>query len=160
MEEEPLASSLAARGSLLARYLRPQRSRVLVLAFLLLSSIGLQLLNPQILRRFIDAATQGGSDRTLTIAGILFIVVALLQQLFSVGATYLSENVGWSATNALRADLLAHCLRLDQSFHKARTPGELIERVDGDVTALATFFSSFVVNIFGNVVLLVGVLVV
>jgi ABC-type multidrug transport system fused ATPase/permease subunit len=133
---------------------------VAILAFLLLSSIGLQLLNPQILRRFIDAATQGGSDRTLTVAGILFIVVALLQQLFSVGATYLSENVGWSATNALRADLLAHCLRLDQSFHKSRTPGELIERIDGDVTALANFFSQFIVQVLGNALLLAGILAV
>src|SRR6266542_6072935 len=53
-----------------------------------------------------------------------------------------------------------HCLRLDLTFHKARTSGELIERIDGDVTALAAFFSRFVVNVLGNLVLLVGVLVV
>ena len=42
---------------------------------------------------------------------------------------------------ALRADLAEHCLYLDMSFHNARTPGEMIERVDGDVNVLANFFS-------------------
>ena len=45
------------------------------------------------------------------------------------------------------------------SFHKKRTPGELIERIDGDVTALANFFSRFVVNVLGNAVLVIGILV-
>ena len=33
------------------------------------------------------------------------------------------------------------------SFHNDHTPGELIERIDGDVTELATFFSQFVLNL-------------
>ena len=45
-------------------------------------------------------------------------------------------------------------------FHKARTPGELIERIDGDVTALANFFSQFVIQVLGSLLLLLGVLVV
>ena len=155
-----MAAHLVDHRGFLATYLRPQRWRVVVLAALLLTSIGLQLANPQILRRFIDAATQGGSDRMLTTAAILFIAIALVQQVLAVGATYLSENVGWAATNALRADLLLHCLRLDQTFHKTRTPGELIERIDGDVTALANLFSQFVVQVLGNLLLLVGVLLV
>ena len=153
-----MTTALKDRWKLLATYLGPQRGRVTLLTALLLSSIALQLLNPQILRRFIDTATTGGSTSALTVAAVLFIVVALVQQLVAVGATYFSENVGWTATNALRADLLLHCLRLDQSFHKTRTPGELIERIDGDVTALANFFSQFVIQLVGNFLLLVGVL--
>jgi ATP-binding cassette, subfamily B, bacterial len=144
---------------MLVTYLQPQRLRVSLLAALLLGSIGLQLFNPQILKRFIDSATHGGTDRTLTIAAGLFLLIALIQQASSVGATYLSENIGWTATNAVRADLLRHCLRLDQSFHKTRTPGELIERIDGDATALANFFSQLVIQVAGNLLLLVGVLV-
>jgi ABC-type multidrug transport system fused ATPase/permease subunit len=160
MEDKPLTSQFPGRATLLTTYLRPQRSRVAILAALLLSSIGLQLYNPQILRRFIDSATAGAALQTLINAAILFIVVALAQQLTSVAATYLSENVGWSATNALRADLLRHCLRLDQSFHKSRTPGELIERIDGDVTTLANFFSQLIIQVLGNALLLLGILVV
>ena len=82
------------------------------------------------------------------------------QRCLDAVSRYVGEDLGWSATNTLRADLLLHVLRLDQTFHKGRTVGELIERVDGDVTALANFFSRFVVNVLGNIVLLVGVLVV
>ena len=43
---------------MLIRYLKPQRTRVAILAMLLCSSIGLQLFNPQIVRYFIDTAIQ------------------------------------------------------------------------------------------------------
>src|SRR5262245_49989031 len=144
--------------NLLLGYLKPQWPRVALLALVLLTSIGLELLNPQILRSFIDAATAQGPQQELISTALLFIGVALLHQLLSVAATYFSENVGWRATNALRADLAAHCLALDLSFHNARTPGELIERVDGDVSTLANFFSRFVVVVVGSSVLLLGIL--
>ena len=84
---------------LLITYLKPQRFRVLSLAVLLLSSIGLQLVNPQILRAFIDSATAGGALRTLTGIAVLFLGVALIGQVLSVAANYLGENVGRTATN-------------------------------------------------------------
>src|SRR5207302_9670749 len=129
-------------------------------AFLLLATIALQIANPQLLRRFIDSALAGADVGTLVGIAVLFMVIALFTQIFDAAARYVGEDLGWAATNTLRADLLMHTLRLDQTFHKTRTSGELIERVDGDVTALATFFSAFVVNIFGNLLLLAGVLVV
>ncbi len=86
-------------------------------------------------------------------------VLAVAQQLFSVVATYLAETVGWLATNELRGDLAFHLLHLDMGFHKTRTPGELIERIDGDITALSNFFSQFVIHVVANLVLLVGILV-
>jgi ATP-binding cassette, subfamily B, bacterial len=153
-----MTGDLSARRRMLETYLGPQRARVTLLVLFLVGSIALQLLNPQILKRFLDSATSGAADRVLAVTAGLFLAVALIQQLVTVATTYLSENVGWTATNALRADLLRHCLQLDQSFHKTRTPGELIERIDGDVTALANFFSQLVIQVLGNVLLLFGVL--
>jgi len=94
----------------------------------------------------------------LLLAALLFLGVALVQQVVGVLAAYVSENLGWLTTNDLRADLAAHCLDLDISFHNAHSPGEMIERIDGDVTALSNFFSQFVIQIAGNTLLLVGVL--
>jgi ATP-binding cassette subfamily B protein len=85
--------------------------------------------------------------------------VALVGQFLAVLSVYASENVGWTATNRVREDLALHCLRLDLPFHNARTPGEMIERVDGDVAQLSGFFSQFVIKVLGNIVLLVGILV-
>lgn len=54
---------------------------------------------------------------------------------------------------------MRHLLRLDLYFHKAHTPGELINRVDGDVTQLANFFSLLSVNILGDSLLVLGILI-
>ncbi|MEH2088167.1 ABC transporter ATP-binding protein [Nostoc sp.] len=146
--------------NLLVDYLQPQKWRVVKFAIALLASIGLQLINPQILRYFIDTAAVGGSGKNLLFAALLFIGVALITQLITIAATYYGENLAWRATNALRADLVEHCLRLDLSFHKLSTPGELLERVDGDVQTLSQFFSNFTVYILGNLLLMLGVIVI
>jgi ATP-binding cassette subfamily B protein len=149
--------------TLLIDYLRPQWAMALALAVLLLANIGLQLVNPQIMRTFIDVATTTAASaetaRILLRVSLLFIGVGLAQQMVSLAATYFGETVGWTSTNALRADLANHCLHLDMSFHNARTPGEMIERIDGDMNSLSNFFSQFVIQVFGNAILLVGALV-
>lgn len=149
---------LKSYQALLVQYLRPQWRRVLLLSFLLLTSVGLQLVNPQILRYFIDTALSSSATTPLLLAGLLFIGIALLNQGTSVWATYVSENLAWTATNTLRTDLIAHYLHLDMAFHKAHTPGELIERIDGDVDTLSNFFSQLTVHLLANTLLLLGVL--
>jgi len=144
--------------TLLAKYIRPQGRRVLYLALFILTGIALQVVSPQIMRFFVDAAREGAPQVELVRAAVLFIVLALVQQGSSVLATYLGENVGWSATNALRSDLSRHCLHLDMTFHNQHTPGEMIERVDGDVTSLSNFFSQFTIQLLGNALLLVAIL--
>jgi ATP-binding cassette subfamily B protein len=143
---------------LLVNYLKPQWRKTLLMVVLLLASVGLQLVNPQLLRYFIDTALRGRAAALLTLAAVLFIGIALANQAVSILATYISENVAWTATNRLRTDLVAHCLSMDMAFHKAHTSGELIERIDGDVNTLSNFFSQFVVHLLSNVVLLIGVL--
>ncbi|NOK63323.1 MAG: ABC-type multidrug transport system, ATPase and permease component [Chloroflexi bacterium AL-W] len=151
--------SLTVYWSLFAHYLTTQRKRMILLTIVLLGGIGFQIANPQVLRVFIDAALNGAPFRDLMIAAALLLGLALLVQFLTVLATYLSEVVGWTATNALRVDLVAHCLDLDLSFHTVHTSGELLECVDGDVSALAHFFSQLVVQVFGNMLLLAGILI-
>lgn len=147
-------------GTLLSDYLKPQRGRVIGLAIALLATIALQILNPQLLGIFIDTATTSGATQTLVAIALAFMAIAVLIQLLSVVTTYLSETVAWTATNALRLDLVNHCLRLDLSHHQLRTPGEWTERIDGDVTALSRFFSQLVIHVLGNSILLIGILII
>src|SRR5690606_9115172 len=145
--------------SLLRRYLAPQRGMAILMAALLLSAAGLQLVVPQLLRRFIDGAlASAGQDRLTTLA-VLFLIVAVATQLLNAVATYVAASVGWRATNHLREDLTRHTLDLDMGFHNSRTAGEMIERIDGDVTSLSNFLSQFSVRVFGGLLLLVGILV-
>lgn len=134
--------------------------RISILAILLLSSIALQIINPLVLSRFIDAAVAGKSVASLMQLATLFMVIAIMLQIVAVAETAIAESIGWAATNALRTDLARHCLQLDMTFHKRHTPGEMIERIDGDVNQLANFFSRFTIYVTGNLLLLVGILIV
>lgn len=150
---------LRAYLALLTSYLRPHRRSVGVLALLVLADLAVQLGIPQLLRIIIDDATTPGPDHDLAVLAGLVVVGALLHQGLAVASTWVAERVGWGATNALRADLTEHVLDLDLGFHKNHPPGELLERVDGDVTALSNFFSSMVVKVMGNGLLIAGIAV-
>ncbi len=160
---QPASSTPATFGEyagFLRRYLRGRIHLVAVLGVLLFGSIALQIINPQIMRTFLDTAIAGGEIGVLRQFAILFIVIAITQQLIGVLVVYLTEILGWAATNDVRLELARHTLSLDMSFHTAHTPGEMIERIDGDVMALSNFFSQFILQVFGNILLVGGVLLI
>jgi ATP-binding cassette, subfamily B, bacterial len=152
--------SLKRYYALLADYIAPHRVRFGLLSILLLISIGLQIFIPQLARRFIDLALAGEAVTQLVWAAAFFILLALGQQLFSIAAVYVGENVAWLATNELRERLTRHSLHLDMQYHNDTNPGAMIERIDGDVVQLSNFFSQLVIRIFGNILLLIGIIVV
>lgn len=147
-------------AALLLQYLKPQWMRVALLAIFMFSGIGLTLINPQFIRYFFDTAEAGGETRNLIIAGVAFVVIAAFGQVVMLVSSYLGQDVGWRATNQMRGDLAHHCLQLDMPFHHEYTPGEMVERVDGDTAALSSFFSEFILQVLGSLLLLVGILIV
>jgi ABC-type multidrug transport system fused ATPase/permease subunit len=144
----------------LTTYLAPHKRTWVALGLVLLVSIGLQLVVPIVLSDFIDSVLVGEGLDTLTGIGVAFLVAGVTTQVLEAISAVLGARVGWDATNALREDLAEHLLGLDMGFHTDTTPGEIIERVDGDVTALAEFLSRFTVRLAGAAVLLVGVVIV
>ncbi|OBY81207.1 ABC transporter [Paenibacillus sp. KS1] len=141
----------------LLRYLYPVRGRLLLLIMLLVST-ACQLINPQLVQQFIDtAAAQGAISTLLTLAGI-YLLIAVFTQFITVAISYVGNDISWRATNTLRGDLLRHCLGLDMHFHNRKTPGEMIERIDGDVTGMSNFFAMFIAQVIGSFILLIGIL--
>ncbi len=143
----------------LGHYLRPYAGRFLLLTVLLLDSIALTLVGPQMVRLFIDAATAHAPQSQLLTFALLALAAGIANQLLSAAATYVGQDVGWAATNLLREDLALHLLRQDMSYHNTHTPGEFIERIDGDLTNLSNFFSLLIIKIVGSLGLLAGTLV-
>ncbi|WP_158842363.1 ABC transporter ATP-binding protein [Saccharothrix deserti] len=129
------------------------------MALLLIASIALEIAEPLIVARFIESIQLGAAERVLITIALVFLGVAALRQITRVVAAYASERVSWTATNAVREDLSAHVLDLDLTFHESRSPGELIERIDGDVNQVAEFFSSLIVQLVGNALLVLGILI-
>lgn len=149
-----------SRQRLIAVLARGRHTQLAGLGGLLLVSSALPLVGPQLLRVFIDNAVLDRPLSLLTLIAGGFLAVSLVQQLLAVVVSYVSTHLAWLATNELREEVTRHALGLDLSFHDGQSPGQLIERTDGDVTALSSFVSSFVVQVAGSVLTLLGVLVV
>ncbi|MDT8718340.1 ABC transporter ATP-binding protein [Clostridium sp. 19966] len=145
---------------LLSKYLKQSRLKIAGLALVMGISIAIQLINPTIVSYFIDGVQSKKAVKDLIIAAIVFIIAAFAQQLLALLSTYLSQNIGWSATNALRLDLIKHCIGLDMTFFKEHQSGELVERIDGDVNALFNFFSQLLISLINNGLLVAGIVVI
>lgn len=141
-----------------ATYTKPVRWQMILLGFIMAASIATRLIAPILTARFIDRAVSSAPMRDLVTIALVAGAVAITGYLLAPLETWASEHIAWEATNALRGDLLAHLLGLDAAFHARHSAGSLIERVDGDVSHLARFFSSFVVNILGSALMMIGIM--
>ncbi|MBO3752908.1 ABC transporter ATP-binding protein [Streptosporangiaceae bacterium NEAU-GS5] len=120
----------------------------------------LPLLAPQFTGRFVDDAIAGAGAGRLTMIALGYLVVAVAGQAARMLTAWLARRAAWDATNRLRETLAGHALGLDMAYHGRHTPGEMIERVDGDVAAIADFAVAFLLDVVASVLLLGGVLVV
>jgi ATP-binding cassette subfamily B protein len=144
---------------LLREALWPGRRGATALGAALGAATVLPLLGPQITREIVDGAVEGRETSTLVAFALLYLGLAIAGQAATVLTAWLASRHAWDGTNRLRERLAEHALRLDLAFHARRTPGEMIERVDGDVVALSNFVVVFLLDIVGSALLLVGTLV-
>lgn len=150
----------------LRKYLAPYRVNIVILFAFLLLSLSFQLINPQIIRYYIDTfgllddglISLNQSKSLLFEAAIIYILIAIVQQFLFVLSVYISVRLSWNTTNKLRSDLASHCLYLDMSFHNKYSSGKMVERIDGDITVLSNFFSQFSIMLVANTILIFGVL--
>ncbi len=154
----PQSSRGAAR--LLAATLRTEAKPLVGVLAILGASMVLRLSLPLLLGRFADDALAGQPVDTLTRLAVAYVVVALVSETLGLGVVWGSVRLSWRAGNRLRERLAAHALRLEQAWHGHHSPGQLIERIDGDVEAMVVFFSGIAIEITGNVALIAGMLVV
>jgi ATP-binding cassette, subfamily B, bacterial len=144
---------------LVAAQLGAERGRLPPLAAALLLSTLLPLVGPQLTAAFVDRAIAGAALGTLLGLGAAYVVVALAGQAAGIAAMAAASGAAWRTTNRLRELIAGHALRLDMGFHGRHTPGEMIERIDGDLLGLTQFISGFVAQVIRSVLLLLGTLV-
>jgi ATP-binding cassette, subfamily B, bacterial len=120
----------------------------------------LPLVGPYLVSRFVDGAVAGRSTAALLVFAGGYLATAVGAQGARLLASWLASRAAWEATNRLREAVADHTLRLDLDFHARHTPGEMIERVDGDVAALGDFLVAFLLDIVASGLLLAGTLVV
>ncbi len=152
--------------TLLYRYLNPYRKLFIFLLILLCCDILFSVLIPQIIRYYINSfdlldrglITPQRILNRLFDAAILYIGLGAVQQTLYIISVYLTQVLAWKSTNQLRSDVCKKCIDLDMTFHNEYTPGKMIERIDGDVTTLAHFFSQFSLLVVMNFVLICAIL--
>jgi ATP-binding cassette, subfamily B, bacterial len=154
----PQSSRGAAR--LLAATLRSEARPLAGVLAVLGASMVLRLSLPLLLGRFADDALAGESADALVRLAVAYVVVALVSEALGLGVVWGSVRLSWRAGNRLRERLAAHALRLEQAWHGRHSPGQLIERIDGDVEAMVVFFSGIAIEIAGNVALIAGMVIV
>ncbi|MEU7959340.1 MULTISPECIES: ABC transporter ATP-binding protein [Micromonospora] len=149
----------ATNWSRYVAYVGGHRRWFLLLAALIPLDVGTQLVAPQVVRRFIDAAVGGRSQTELAGYAVVFVALAVVRQVLSTGTGWVSGRVAWRTTNEVRRDLLAHVLRQGPTFFLRHPPGELVDRMDGDVTRLAKLLSELVLDIAVQLLMIIGIVV-
>ncbi|MER6705064.1 ABC transporter ATP-binding protein [Streptomyces fumanus] len=153
-----MAGSPLRQLSVLVRYLRGERTAMTLLAVLVPAGITLQLVAPYLLRAFVDGTLSGGSGGALTGLAAWSLAAALGVLVVTTATEALSSQLAWRSTDRLRADLVAHCLSRPPEFYRGHPPGELVERMDGDVTRLAAVMSALLLELLAQALLIAGIL--
>jgi ATP-binding cassette, subfamily B, bacterial len=144
----------------LVHVLRPAVGRWVALGALVAGGSALALTGPLIVRQVVDRAADGAAVAELRTLAIVFLAIAVLRQIVEVVTARAATAIAWRTTNEFRLEMTRHVLGLDHEFHRRHTPGELIQRVDGDITSVNDLCSRVLTRALGAVLLVVGMVVI
>lgn len=149
-----------SRWRALAALLRPDAMRWGCVGALVAMSSAMALAGPLVVRQIVDDARGGATASELVRLAGLFLAIAVAAQMLTVAFTWSATVTAWHTTNDIRVRLAGHVLGLDHEFHRKHTPGELIQRVDGDVTSVSDFLGQVVPRVVGAAAMVFGMVVV
>ncbi len=158
-EEERLGR--AYDRQLLARlwpYLRPHRRFLFVSLGLVLAVAALNLMRPLVMGGLVASAQSSRPDRLLHF-GVLFSLLVLGGQLLVFVQTYTMQIAGARTMADLRSHLFEFMQRLELRYYDRTPVGRLVTRATNDVDALSELFASGVLNALGDLISLIGIVV-
>ena len=122
--------------------------RWLVLALILMAIEGGTLgLFAAMMQPMFDDIFVKGQTASLWFVGFGVMGIFIARAITSVSQKVILTRINETSSGAIRADLLAHVMQLDGSFHQANPPGTLIERVQGDVGAVGLVWSGLITGL-------------
>jgi ATP-binding cassette, subfamily B, bacterial len=131
----------------LSGLMRPQWRALAVFGAVLAAATAIPLATSLLLSRFVRLAVAGAPGSQLAKLAIAYTVLGFLASGMTILVTWRATIAAWSITNSLRHDLAEYVLKADLGFHRDRTPGELVTRVDADITSMTEFMASVVAQI-------------
>ena len=153
-------AGLARYVALLRTHTRGRRGRFAVVVAALVAGAGVQVASPLVVRAFLDLARTGAAVEQLVRVAALFIGVAVAGSALEVVRSHAGAVLAWHAMNALRHRLFRHAIDLGHSFFARSSPGNLLERIDGDVAKLGRLLSDLLPELAANLLMTAGIAVV
>ena len=159
-EEDVLGKAYDARlmRRLLA-YLRPHKWYVLGALLALIGDAVAQLAPPYLVKIAIDRYIAQGDLGGLNNIAIVYLAVLVASFSLEYAQTYMMQMIGQRIMFDMRMQIYAHLQRLDLSFYDRNPVGRLMTRVTTDVDVINDLFTSGVVAAFGDLFMLVGIMV-
>ncbi len=148
----------ASRLRALIALTRRSAGRWVALAVLVAAASACTLGGPLVVRELIDRVSNGAGVGDVRVLALAFLGIVVAGQLLEVLVVWWATATAWSVTNRLRVELTGHVLGLDHEFHRTHTPGELISRVDGDVTSVSDFLGKVLPKVAGSLLLVLGII--
>lgn len=142
----------------LMQYLRPHWPMVLVAFIAIVTGSALALAQPWLTQIAIDDHITPGDLPGLWRLGRWFLAVLLLSFISEFIRTSVMQTIGQRILHTVRRDVFTHLLRLDVKFYDRNPVGRLMTRVTTDVDALNDLFASGVITVFGDVLMLLGIM--
>ena len=127
------------------------------IALMMVEGSMLALISRMIQPMFDDVFAQGDRD-ALYFVGFAIMGIFFVRAITSSGQRLLMALIKQLAGAAMRKHLLRHLMTLDSGFYQVHPPGQLIERVQGDVNVINSVWSSILTAIARDLVSLIGLL--
>ena len=143
----------------LLAYLRPQRGRVAFAVLLLALGAGLGLAGPYLVKVAIDDGILAGDQGILLTVALLYLLFLGLEYAVAYGQAIVVAMLGQRFMYDLRMQLFAHMEKLSIRFFDRNPVGRLVTRMTGDVETLNEMFTGGLIAIFGDIFLLVGIMI-
>ena len=140
----------------LIAYMKPYAHRVIFALLLVLGLTSFDLYRPMLVGDAIDTFGANGDYDVIIATAIKYAGVLALSFVFNIAQTWILQKTGQNIILQIRKDLYRHIQSLGSRYFDITPVGKLVTRVTNDVEALNEMYSGILVQLFRNIVKIVG----
>lgn len=140
----------------LIAYMKPYAHWVIFALLLVLGLTTFDLYRPMLVGDAIDTFGANGDYDVIIATAIKYAVVLALSFAFNIAQTWILQKTGQNIILQIRKDLYRHIQSLGSRYFDITPVGKLVTRVTNDVEALNEMYSGILVQLFRNIVKIVG----
>lgn len=140
----------------LIAYMKPYAHWVIFALLLVLGLTAFDLYRPMLVGDAIDTFGANGDYDVIIATAIKYAVVLALSFAFNIAQTWILQKTGQNIILQMRKDLYRHIQSLGSRYFDITPVGKLVTRVTNDVEALNEMYSGIFVQLFRNIVKIVG----